>query len=418
MTTQVAMVQREVGERLAAQPGSPAYGAPSVLAQLACEVRVLRARVAQRLPPGAERRLRARRPAPHRPAARPGAARARQRRLRAPAQGAARARWRWRAWTATAARAALEAIGRPPDARAEVLAPDEWRALHEATAMRLFARAPGKVNLCLFVGTPREDGLHPLVSVVQALSLADELTLEPAAGDADEVVCPGVEGPNLAGRALAALPRGDRVGRAAAAADDRQADPRRRRHGRRLVRRRRGAAARRARRPACPCRRTCAMRLGADVPSLLRPGRVLMTGAGEHVERLPRPGAARRARAARRRRAAHPRRLPRGRPPRPHAHRTPSSPSSTPRARRARRRDPQRPRRTPPARCARAIDAALAAAREAGADHVLVSGSGPTVVGLFTGPDGPARARAAAGAWPRAVAAEPVGEDWARVVPA
>ncbi len=39
----VAMVQREVGERLAAGPGSPAYGLPSVLAQLACEVRVLRA---------------------------------------------------------------------------------------------------------------------------------------------------------------------------------------------------------------------------------------------------------------------------------------------------------------------------------------------------------------------------------------
>jgi 16S rRNA (adenine1518-N6/adenine1519-N6)-dimethyltransferase len=39
----VAMVQREVGERLAASPGSSAYGAPSVLAQLECEVSVLRA---------------------------------------------------------------------------------------------------------------------------------------------------------------------------------------------------------------------------------------------------------------------------------------------------------------------------------------------------------------------------------------
>jgi len=38
----VVMVQREVGERLAAAPGTSAYGAPSVLAQLACEVRVLR----------------------------------------------------------------------------------------------------------------------------------------------------------------------------------------------------------------------------------------------------------------------------------------------------------------------------------------------------------------------------------------
>jgi 16S rRNA (adenine1518-N6/adenine1519-N6)-dimethyltransferase len=39
----VAMVQREVGERLAARPGASAYGLPSVLAQLVCEVEVLRA---------------------------------------------------------------------------------------------------------------------------------------------------------------------------------------------------------------------------------------------------------------------------------------------------------------------------------------------------------------------------------------
>jgi 16S rRNA (adenine1518-N6/adenine1519-N6)-dimethyltransferase len=39
----VAMVQREVGERLAADPGGRDYGVPSVLAQLACRVRVARA---------------------------------------------------------------------------------------------------------------------------------------------------------------------------------------------------------------------------------------------------------------------------------------------------------------------------------------------------------------------------------------
>ena len=38
----VVMVQREVGERFAAAPGTSAYGVPSVLAQLACEVRILR----------------------------------------------------------------------------------------------------------------------------------------------------------------------------------------------------------------------------------------------------------------------------------------------------------------------------------------------------------------------------------------
>ena len=42
VTLWLAMVQREVGERLAAAPGRKAYGATSVLAQLACDVRVLR----------------------------------------------------------------------------------------------------------------------------------------------------------------------------------------------------------------------------------------------------------------------------------------------------------------------------------------------------------------------------------------
>jgi 16S rRNA (adenine1518-N6/adenine1519-N6)-dimethyltransferase len=38
----VVMVQREVGERFAASAGTAAYGVPSVLAQLECEVKVLR----------------------------------------------------------------------------------------------------------------------------------------------------------------------------------------------------------------------------------------------------------------------------------------------------------------------------------------------------------------------------------------
>ena len=41
-TLWVGMVQREVGERLAAAPGSKAYGATSAIAQLSCDVRVLR----------------------------------------------------------------------------------------------------------------------------------------------------------------------------------------------------------------------------------------------------------------------------------------------------------------------------------------------------------------------------------------
>lgn len=37
------MVQREIAERLRARPGSRAYGSPSVIVQLACDVRMLRA---------------------------------------------------------------------------------------------------------------------------------------------------------------------------------------------------------------------------------------------------------------------------------------------------------------------------------------------------------------------------------------
>jgi 4-diphosphocytidyl-2-C-methyl-D-erythritol kinase len=56
-----------------------------------------------------------------------------------------------------------------------------------------------------------------------------------------------------------------------------------------------------------------------------------------------------------------------------------------------------------------AIDHALAAVRATGAAHSLVSGSGPTVFGLYPD-DGAARAAAAALArrYPRAVAARPV----------
>ncbi len=72
--------------------------------------------------------------------------------------------------------------------------------------IRLRSRAPGKVNLSLLLGPIRADGRHELVTVLESVSLADELTL--TAGDgitADEVVCPGVEGDNLAAAAIRAL---------------------------------------------------------------------------------------------------------------------------------------------------------------------------------------------------------------------
>jgi 4-diphosphocytidyl-2-C-methyl-D-erythritol kinase len=66
------------------------------------------------------------------------------------------------------------------------------------------------------------------------------------------------------------------------------------------------------------------------------------------------------------------------------------------------------------------IGDALADVRAAGAVRAMVSGSGPTVFGLFPGPDGAAHARAAADALrarhPHAVAAAPVGRAFAAPV--
>src|SRR5689334_1874610 len=63
--------------------------------------------------------------------------------------------------------------------------------------------APAKVNLVLHVGPRRGDGLHELSSLFASLELADTVTVETA--DADEVLCPGVAGPNLAGAAIESL---------------------------------------------------------------------------------------------------------------------------------------------------------------------------------------------------------------------
>src|SRR4051794_4911493 len=85
------------------------------------------------------------------------------------------------------------------------------RSTDEPPAMSLLrTHAPAKVNLGLFVGPVRaSDGRHELVSVMQSVSLADELSLEPARSAdraVDEVICPGLPGPpgaNLAAMALA-----------------------------------------------------------------------------------------------------------------------------------------------------------------------------------------------------------------------
>lgn len=131
----LAMVQREVAERLASPPGSKVYGATSVLAQLSCEVRMVR-RISRNVfhpVPNVESALvLLRRTSPPPPAdvvALVQSAFAHRRKALAGSLALAPSappdvRER--------ARAALEALGHPPDARAERLAPEEFVALAEA----------------------------------------------------------------------------------------------------------------------------------------------------------------------------------------------------------------------------------------------------------------------------------------------
>jgi len=263
--------------------------------------------------------------------------------------------------------------------------------------------APGKVNLSLYVGAPRADGLHPLVSVVQPVSLADELTLEPAPGAAaDEVFCPGVDGDNLAGAALAAF-------REATGWD---APPQRLTIAKRVpVAAGMGggsgdaaAALRLAAHAAgvddLPLLLRLAAGLGGDVPSQVAPGRTLMSGAGEHVRALPPAGS-----------------LALVILPSEHGLSTPAVYREFDRLGVQRgagelaeleARGGELPVVNDLQDAARSlcppIDAALAALAATGADHVLVSGSGPTVFGLYGDAE---RARAAAAAV-GGIAAEPV----------
>jgi len=284
----------------------------------------------------------------------------------------------------------------------------------------LHARAPAKINLCLLVGAVRpQDGRHELVSVMDTISLADELVLEPADGPGDEVTCLGVEGPNLVTAALDAfraatgwdgppvrievtkripVAGGMGGGSADAAATLRLLAAHAGFDDRELM-------------------QQVAEGLGADVPSQVSGGRVLATGAGERLEPaapgrsygvLVLPVEASLSTALVYREADRAGEL------------RPAADLEAARERlRSRdvlgglvRNDLQAPAR---ALCP-AIDLALADAAASGADDVLVSGSGPTVVGLFAGADGAERARVAAaelaGRRPSAIAAEPVPAGW------
>jgi 4-diphosphocytidyl-2-C-methyl-D-erythritol kinase len=151
-------------------------------------------------------------------------------------------------------------------------------------------RAPAKVNLLLHVGPSRPDGLHELCSLFASIDLADEVAVEPAVSD--EIHCAGVSGPNL-GAAAVELFRAEvapelpplRVliekripvaaglggGSADAAA---------------VLR----AANELAGRPLeADALRALGARLGADVPSQIEPRHALVTGAGERVEPVELP---------------------------------------------------------------------------------------------------------------------------------
>ena len=139
----VAMVQREVGERLAAAPGGKSYGATSVLAQLSCQVRVLRRvpRTVFHPEPNVESALVVMRrdgPAPppelnalvHAGFAHRRKALAGSLALSPGAPDDLRA----------AAREALTALGLPADARAERLAPQDWPRLADAIGRERITR--------------------------------------------------------------------------------------------------------------------------------------------------------------------------------------------------------------------------------------------------------------------------------------
>jgi 4-diphosphocytidyl-2-C-methyl-D-erythritol kinase len=279
------------------------------------------------------------------------------------------------------------------------------------SASPLIERAPGKVNLCLFLGPVRSgDGRHELVTVYESVTLADELTLNVLReGARDEVLCPGVRGPNLVTAALTALrARGwaappvrieiaKRIpvtaGMGGGSAD--------------------AAAAVRLARRVSPIPETViaeiAATLGADVPAQLSPGLSLGTGAGEIVEPLPPLEAHAFAIVPLPDRYlstpavyAEADRLGLGRP------REELATLASGWQERIGVNDLEAAARSlcPP------IDEALRAVSEAGADRVFVCGSGPTCAGLWWGAEAHERAEAAVStlvpAFPDATAALPV----------
>jgi 16S rRNA (adenine1518-N6/adenine1519-N6)-dimethyltransferase len=136
VTLWVGMVQREVGERLAAAPGSRVYGTPSVIAQLECDVEVVRAipRTVFVPAPNVDSvlvRMTRRHSSLSSPVLRAlvaGAFAHRRKTLAGSLALSGRVSGRSREQV----REALEGLGHPADVRAERLSPDDFRALAAA----------------------------------------------------------------------------------------------------------------------------------------------------------------------------------------------------------------------------------------------------------------------------------------------
>ncbi|HTU86690.1 MAG TPA: hypothetical protein VMF57_14010 [Solirubrobacteraceae bacterium] len=291
------------------------------------------------------------------------------------------------------------------------------------------ARAPGKVNLGLFLGPIREDGRHELVTLYESVSLADSVTVTVRAADtddrrdADQVVCEGVDGLNIVTRTLDGLrARGwdapsvrvviDKRIPVAAGMGGGSAD---------------AAAVLRIAPRLAPVAAgvvgELAASLGADVPSQFAPGVAIGTGAGELIDRVARPLPAHAfvivpqdfgLSTADVYREADRLGLPR----------VAGDLASRERAlRRALVAGVELPAELlvndlEPAALSLAprIGRALEAVREAGAAHALVCGSGPTVFGVWWGSDAAGLAAAAAGAladrYPLATGTTPVSEEF------
>jgi 16S rRNA (adenine1518-N6/adenine1519-N6)-dimethyltransferase len=123
------MVQREIADRLRAAPGSRTYGSPSVLVQLACEVRLLRTvdpAVFRPRPRVESAILALRRRGPGADPQTRDLVRAAFAHRR---KSLARSLEHVRPGSLDATRAALAALGLPADARAEQLTPGDFQAL-------------------------------------------------------------------------------------------------------------------------------------------------------------------------------------------------------------------------------------------------------------------------------------------------